>query len=440
MSEMGQRQRQRWRRDRDMTTPRPSLANTFSSLSVPAYRQWFFSQVLSASGTMTQVVALAWLVLRLTGSGLDLGLMTTCTFAPMLLAGPWAGAIVDRVNRRRLLVVTQSLYIAISVALALVTATGVTRFWMVLVISFASGCVGAPDAAARQVYAIDLVGLEHLTSAVSLNEVVLNVSRVVGPALGGLLLATEGVTACCIANAASFIPPLVVLAVQRRMTPPARPESERHDHFAAGLRYAWNNRTIRLVLLLAGASGMLFNLNVPLPLVATRVFHLGAGGYGLMMSVFGVGGIFGGLAAAAGHRAPTRRSVVTLAGVTGAVVMATALARNVAEIYAGLVLTGCVSIWFIARANALVQFETEPRLRGRVMAVWAMALPGLMPVTSPLVGFVGGTVGAREGLGLSGAALALIAGCGSVHSRWWRRSHGRVRSDQPRGAPVSGTS
>jgi hypothetical protein len=136
-----------------------------------------------------------------------------------------------------------------------------------------------------------------------------------------------------------------------------------------------------------------------------------------MMSVFGVGGILGGLVAAAGHRAPTRRSVVTLAGVTGIVVMATAAARGLPEVYAGLAFTGCVSIWFIARANALVQFETEPRLRGRVMAVWAMALPGLMPLTSPLVGFVGGTIGARESLGVSGAALAAIAGCGSLRAR-----------------------
>lgn len=407
-----------WSRGRGReAAARPSLRNTFSSLSIPAYRQWFISQVLSASGTMTQSVALSWLVLRLTGSGVDLGLVTTCTFAPMLLAGPWAGALVDRANRRRLLIVTQCLYIALSLALALVTATGVTRLWMVLVAAVASGCVGAADAAARQVYAIDLVGLEHLTSAVSLNEVVLNASRVVGPALGGLLLATEGVTACCLANAASFVPPLAVLIVHRHLTLPVRTVPTHRDHVMTGLRFAWTNHTIRLVMFLAAASGMLFNLNVPLPLLATRVFHLGPGGYGLMMSVFGVGGILGGVCAAAGHRAPTRASVVTLASVTAAVVLATASARNVTEVYLGLVVTGWVSIWFIARANALVQFESPPELRGRVMAVWSMALPGLMPLTSPLVGFVGGTVGAREGLGLSGFALGLLALAGARGSR-----------------------
>lgn len=404
--------------ERPKRRARPSLRNTFSSLSVPAYRQWFMSQVLSASGTMTQVVALSWLVLRLTGSGVDLGLLSACTFLPMLLTGPWSGSMVDRVSRRRLLITTQSLFIALSVLLAIVTATGVVRLWMLLVIAFASGVVGAPDAAARQVYAIDLVGLEYLTSAVSLNEVVLNASRVLGPALGGLLLATAGVTACCVVNAVSFVPPLLVLIAHRHIATPARPPADhRSDHFSAGLRYAWSNRTIRLVLLLAAASGMLFNMNVPLPLMATRVFHLGGGGFGLMMSVFGVGGIVGGFLAAAGHSRPTRRSVLALGGATGLVVVATAAAHNVGEFYAGLIVTGCVSIWFIARANALVQFETAPAIRGRVMAVWSMALTGCMPFTSPLVGWVGGTVGAREGFGLAGVALAAIAGVGSIRSR-----------------------
>ena len=141
---------------------------------------------------------------------------------------------------------------------------------------------------------------------------------------------------------------------------------------------------------------MLFNLNVPRPLIAIRVFHPGAGGYGLMMSIFGVRGIVGGLLAAAGHGAPSRRQILVLVGMTGAFVLATAAARNLGELYAGLALTGCVSIWFTARANALVQFETEPARRGRVTAVWSMALPGCMPLLSPVVGVVGSTLGARE--------------------------------------------
>ncbi len=391
---------------------------TFAALGVRAYRQWFFSQVLSASGTMTQVVALSWLVLELTHSGVDLGLLTTCALAPLLIAGPLSGSLVDRVDRRVLLTVTQSLYIALSVVMAVVTATGVVRVWMVFGTAFASGVVGAPDTAARQVYANDLVGPERLNSAVSLNEVVINASRVVGPALGGLLLATEGVSACCWANALSFVPSLWVLVVHRHLPAIAREHSEHHDpRFIVGWRYAWRSPTIRIVLLLAAASGMLFNMNVPLPLLATRVFHLGAGGYGLMMSAFGVGGIAGGLVAAASHATPTRRAVLTLAALTGVVVVATASARDIGELYAGLVLTGCVSIWFVARANALVQFETELALRGRVMAVWSMALPGCMPLLSPLVGWVGTSLGARQSFAVSGVAMLALAAAGSLRAR-----------------------
>ncbi|MDH2903621.1 MAG: MFS transporter [Actinomycetota bacterium] len=399
-------------------SPTPRWRTTFAALGVRSYRQWFFSQVLSASGTMTQVVALSWLVLQLTHSGVDLGLLTTAALLPLLLAGPFSGALVDRVDRRVLLMVTQSLYIALSVVMAIITATGTVKVWMVFATAFASGVVGAPDTAARQVYVNDLVGPERLNSAVSLNEVVINASRVVGPALGGLLLATEGVSACCWANALSFVPSLAVLVTHRHIARVPRAHSTQHDpRFIVGWRYAWRHPTIRLVLFLAAASGMLFNMNVPLPLLATRVFHLGAGGYGLMMSVFGIGGILGGLAAAASHALPRRSSVLILAAATGAIVIATASARNAGELYAGLAVTGCVSIWFIARANALVQFETELALRGRVMALWSMALPGCMPFLSPLVGWVGTSVGARESFALSGATMLVLTGAGSIRAR-----------------------
>lgn len=398
--------------DRDRGSNRQS---TFSSLSVPAYRQWFVSQVLSASGTMTQIVALSWLVLQLTHSGVDLGLLSAAALAPLLLAGPWAGALVDRVDRRSLLIITQSLYIALSVLLALLTATGLLRVWMIFATAFASGVVGAPDTAARQVYVSDLVGADRLSSAVSLNEVVINASRVVGPALGGLLLATAGVSACIWFNAVSFVPSLLVLVSHRRSATPHRsvPGVAPDRRFLVGWRYAWRHSTIRLMLLLAAASGMLFNMNVSLPLVAARVFHLGGGGFGLMMSAFGVGGIVGGIVAA-GRRAPSRGSVLALALASGLAVVICASARTVGEFYLAIALTGCLSIWFIARANTLVQRETEPALRGRVMAVWSMALPGMMPLTSPLVGWVGGAAGPREGFGLAGVAMLLIAGAGTV--------------------------
>lgn len=373
---------------------------------------------------MTQAVALSWLVLRLTGSGVDLGLLTTCSFLPMLVTGPWSGNLVDRSNRRRLLIVTQSSFIALSTLLGVVIAFGAVRVWMLFVLAFMSGVVGAPDTAARQVYVVDLVGTDHLTSAISLNEVVINVSRVLGPALGGALLATVGAGACCFFNAASFVPPLIVLfALRKSESSTPRVRVAHTDHFLAGMRYAWRNPTIRIGLLFAAVSGMLFNLNVPLPLLATRVFHLGPAGYGLMMSVFGVGGVVGGFMAATSRSRPTRRSVGALAAFTGLSVLATACAPDLAWEYCGLALTGSLSIWFIARANALVQFETDPGMRGRVMGVWTMALPGCEPMTSPLVGFVGENVGAREGFAVSGVALIVLSAAS------WRTLFARAKKN-----------
>ena len=396
---------------------RPGLRQAFRSLESPEYRPWFFAQVFSASGTMTQGVALSWLVLRLTGSGVDLGLMTACTFLPMLVFGPYSGTLVDRFDRRRLLILTQTLLLVIAALTATLIATGVIRVWMLFVIAAVTGCVSAPDGTARQVYVVDLVGTERLASAVSLYEVVLNISRVVGPAVGGVLLATVGVGACCALNAASYLQPLFVLLRHRARhtaAAPAAPTARKSPpgQLRAGLRYAWRNPPIRVSLFLAASSGLLFNMGVTLPLLATRVFHLGGGGYGLMMAVFGIGALPGALFASAGSGRPTGRSVGVLAVATAAAVLGTAAAPELWLVMVGLAVTGCLSIWFIAQANTLVQLIAVPSMRGRVMGLWTMALPGTEPATSPFAGYISQTFGARDGFSLSGMALLLTATIG----------------------------
>ena len=393
------------------------LRQSFRSLESPVYRAWFFSQVFSASGTMTQGVALSWLVLRLTGNGVDLGLMTACTFAPMMVFGPLTGALVDRVDRRRLLIFTQTSLTLLAALLAVLIATGQVRVWMLFVITVVTGSVAAPDNTARQVYVIDLVGTERVASAVSLYEVIINTSRVVGPATGGLILATLGVSACCAVNAASYVIPIAVLLANRTVrsadsTVPKAARDRTPGQLRAGLRYAWSNRPIRVSLFLAASSGMLFSLSVSLPVLATRVFHLGGGGYGMMMAVFGVGALPGALLASAGRGRLTGRSVGLLALATGAAVLATAAAPWLWLLIVGLIVTGCLSIWFIAQANTLVQLDADPAMRGRVMGLWTMALPGTDVASGPFVGYVTQDLGGREGFGTAGLALLLTASIG----------------------------
>ncbi len=390
---------------------RLGLRPALGSLREPLFRQWFLSQILSSSGSMTQGVALSWLVLKLTGSGVALGLMTTCTFLPLFVMGPLAGRLVDQIGPRRVLVATQILSMLLALLVALLAGTGMIRMWALFVIAAATGVVSAPDSTARQVYVIELVGTERVASAVALNEVVLNASRVLGPALGGLVLGTLGVAACCVFNALSFVPPLIVVLGHRPQSTAARPAPSGGSK-VGGLRYALRNPTIRACLVLAATAGMLFNLGVPVPLLATGVFHLGGAGFGLMMATFGLGSIPGALLAASGPPRPKGRTIALLAGATGLSVLATAYAPDVVLAFVGMAGTGCFSIWFISLANTLVQLESDVGMRGRVNAVWNMALPGCEPATSPFVGWVAGAAGPRAGFGVAGLALILAAAVG----------------------------
>jgi MFS family permease len=387
---------------------------------------------------MTQSVAMAWFLLRLTGSSVELGLMGTFTFLPVLLLSPHAGALVDRVDRRKLRIGTQSALGLIAAAAAAVIASGAARDWMLFLIAAATGTVAAADSTARQVYVVDLVGADRVASAIGLYEIILNVSRVVGPSLGGVLLATVGVAACCAVNAASYAIPLFVLLRYKpayapaHVPVPAAPAARYADGLAdgreqagdhgkgdgreqaavslrAGIRYAWRHGPVRVCIGLAAASALLFNLSVALPVLATRTFHLGGGGYGLMMAAFGVGALPGALLAASGRGSPTGRRVGWLALATAASVGGTAFAPATWLAVLGLAVVGCLSIWFIAAANTLVQLATAPGMRGRMMGLWTMALPGTQVVNGPLAGWVTQDAGPREGFALSGMALAAVA-------------------------------
>ena len=377
-----------------------------AALRVPAYRWWFGSQVLSVSGNMAQAVGLAWLVLELGGRGLALGLISAASFAPALLGSAWAGAVLDHVDHRRALLATNAAFTVLATLLAVLNATGEIRLWMVFAIALAFGVVFALDAPARQVYVLELVGPERTASAVGMFEVTVNLSRVLGPAIGGILIATVGVTACFVANAASYVPTvLVLLRLQptRRLEPPGRLRAV--AAVREGLAYVRHRPAIAALLAMAVASTFLFNTGVALPVLATKVFGLGSIGFGTLVAAFGIGAIPGALVAARTAGEPSSRAIRGLCVATGVGVLVVALAPWVWLAYAGMAATGFVSIWFIALANTLVQLRSEPRVRGRVMGLWTMALPGMNPVTALLAGAVTQAVGARVGFALGGAAL-----------------------------------
>ncbi|MHB1785803.1 MAG: MFS transporter [Acidimicrobiales bacterium] len=389
---------------------------TFRSLHVRNYRLYFYGQIVSVSGTWMQSVAQVWLVLRLTGSGVDLGLVTACQFLPMLVLGAWGGVVADRLDKRRLLYGTQTVAGVLALVLGLLVVTGAVKLWMVFMMAVLLGFVNVIDNPARQTFVLEMVGRSDLANAVSLNSVVMNSARVIGPAIAGILIETVGIGVCFLINAASYLAVIAGLALMRedelqRGERVVRAKRQLRD----GLSYAWRTRELRDPLLMMVVIGTFaYNFNITLPLMAKYVFASGAGVYGAMSALMGAGAVVGGLATASRAK-PTPLALAASALVFGLLMLAVAGAPNLASEFALLLIMGAASIFFISLANSTLQLQAAPEMRGRVMALYAVAFLGSAPVGGPIVGAVAQAFGPRSSLALGGvctvaAAIASFAG------------------------------
>ncbi len=394
-----------------MTALRTAAAQTFRSLHVRNYRLYFVAQLISVSGTWMQSIAQAWLVLRLTGSGVDLGFVIGLQFLPMLLFGPVGGLMADRVDKRRLLYFTQASGGLLALTLGILDATHLVELWQIYVLATLLGVVNLFDNPTRQTFVMEMVGRDDLPNAVSLNTVVMNASRVIGPAIGGLVIVLVGLEACFFVNAASYIAVLVGLSLMRaselhKTEPVARAKGQIRD----GFRYVWARPPLRNTLLAMAVIGIFaYNFQVTLALLAKTTFHGGAGTYSLLTSCMGVGAVVGGLLAA--HRArPTPRLLHGLALTFGSLLAGVAFAPTLAIAVVVIVLMGAASIGFIATANASLQLQADPAMRGRVMALSAMAFLGSTPIGAPLVGAIAQWTNPRIAIAVGSAATLLAAG------------------------------
>lgn len=394
--------------------PRGAVARMGQALAQRDFRVWFVGQLTSASGGLAQGVALSWLVLQSTGDAVWLTAVTACGWGPTLLLGTWAGAVVDRCSRRRLLLVTQGLLLLIGLVFSVLSAFGQLQLWLMLLLTACTGVVTAVDAPARQVFVVDLVGRDSVASAVGLWEVALNGSRVLGPGAAGALLAVSGPTLCFLFNALTYLAPLLVLVrlqpaadadAHLRRAGAAAPRPGKRAQAREGWAYARRSPLIRALLPMATASGLIFSMSLSLPTLADRALHLGGGGYGALMAAFGLGGLAGALLAASAP-VPTPLRVRRLALATVVAVLCTAWAPLIPLAFAGMGAVGLTSIWFIASANTLAQLRSDPAVRGRVMSLWGMAMTGMLPLTGLVVTAVAQHVGAREGFSVSAVALA----------------------------------
>lgn len=393
-----------------------TLRRTFASLANRNYRLFMVGQVVSMSGTWMQSIAQGWLVLRLTGSGTALGLVVALQFLPVLLVGPLGGVIADRFPKRRLLAVTQFLAMFQAATLGLLVVTGTVELWMVYAMAGLFGLVTAIDNPARQTFVLEMVGPANLTNAITLNSVVVNAARVVGPALAGLLIAVVGIGVCFLVNAASYVTVLGALALMRSDELDPSPTQARARHqLRDGLAYVRSTPALLIPLVMMAIIGTLsYEFTVILPLVAERTFGGGAGTFATLTSAMGVGAVVGGLATAGRARQPSDESLVRAAALFGVVILAAAMAPSLWMEVAVLVLVGAASINVLATGNTTLQLRSAPEMRGRVMALWAVAFLGTTPVGGPIIGFIGEHAGPRIGLGVGG-----LAALGAALLGWW---------------------
>ena len=379
-----------------------------SSLRQRNYRLFFFGQLVSVAGTWMQTVAQSFVVLDLTHSGTQLGLTSAARFLPMFLFGPLGGVFADRMDRRRVLYVTQALSGLLAGVFAVTVGTHSIRLWIVYLLALALGFVNVFDNPARQSFISEMVSARDLPNAVTLNSVAMNMARVLGAALGGVIAAAIGLALCFTLNALSFGAVLISLAAMRSSELfPAKRVSRQKKQVRQGLRYVRNTPELLIPLVMIAVIGTLaWEFQVSLPLMASTVFHGGAAAYGVMASVMGGGAVVGGLISAARSR-PRARALCLAAIGWGIAILAAAVAPSFALELAALVFVGYGSITFNALAKTTLQLAAKPEMRGRVMALWALAWLGSTPIGGPIIGWAGQAIGPRWALVIGGvAALA----------------------------------
>jgi MFS family permease len=388
-----------------------ALRRSFNSLEVPNYRRYFAGQLISLSGTWMQTVAAIWVVLSLTGSGVAVGLTTALQFLPMLLIGAWGGVLADRIPKRRLLIATQVLMAIPAVGLFAVTATGVVTPWMVYLAVFAMGAVNAVDNPTRQSFVIEMVGPERVVNAVSLNSVIVQAARIVGPALAGILIATVGVVPCFALNGLTFA--AMILALWRmdpaRLHPVPAAASE-PGAIRAGLRYVFRNPELMVPLALMALVGTLgFNFQVVLPLLARFSFDSGAMTYAILVSAMAVGSIAGALVN--GHRGRTGPRLIAGGALAfGLAALWAAAMPSLAFEVPALMLLGGAAVTFAATINSTLQLAVSPEMRGRVMALYSVVFLGSTPIGGPLAGWLAQSYDPRVAL--------LLAGVSGLSAAW----------------------
>ncbi len=382
-----------------------SAQRTFSSLSNPNYRKYFYGQSTSLIGTWMQMTAQSWLVFTLTHSATRIGFVVALQTLPVLLLGPYGGVIADRVDKRRLMIFLQSMMGLQAAALAVLSLTHVITYLDVCALAVVLGLNNSFENPSRQAFVLEMVGPDNLRNAVSLNSTSNNVARAVGPAVAGVLIAAVGEGWCFALNALSFIAVVgSLMAMDRSQLKPSPPTVRAKGQLREGFRYVARTPKLAIPLVMMALVGCLaYEFQVTLPVVAGKVFHGSSTTYGILLAAMGFGAVVGGLRTAARGRTGSR-AMVRASLAFGVCMTFAALSPLLAVELVAIAMVGFASVSFLSMANSTLQLGTDPQMRGRVMALWAVAFMGSTPIGGPLIGWITSSLGARAGLGVGAAS------------------------------------
>jgi MFS family permease len=372
-----------------------------------------------------QMTAQSWLVLQLSHSATVLGVVVALQTVPVLLLGPYGGVIADRVDKRRMMIALQAAMGLQALILGVLAVAGAVRVWEIGVLAVALGLNNAFENPARQSFMLELVGPEHLRNAVSLNSTLVNVARVIGPAVAGILIATVGDGICFLLNAATFVAVISsLIRLDTTLLSPVAPLARGRGQLRAGLSYVRRTPGLALpLLMMAGVGCLTYEFQVSLPYMASRGLQAGSSGFGFMTAAMGLGAVVGGLVVATRGKTGTRPLVLSALGFGVAMLLAT-VAPNLPDAIVALTLVGAASVSFMSTGNATVQLRSAPEMRGRVMALWFVSFQGSTPIGGPIVGVVMSAFGARAGLGLGAVTCFVAAGLGALAARAVRERRG----------------
>jgi MFS family permease len=410
--------------------------NTFRSLAYFNFRLWIFGALVSNIGTWMQRIAQVWLILaQLTDhDAAAVGYVTALQFGPQVLLLPWTGSVIDHLERRKILIATQAAMAILAFILGMLVVCHAARTWHVYLLALAQGVVIAFDSTARQTFVADMVGEKDLANAIALNSTVNNVSRMIGPAAAGALIATLGSGWAFLANAVSFVAVLIALAAMRKSELLQMHTRGRRGGFFEGLIYVWTRLELRVVFAMIFLLGTFaFNYSIFISTMAVSVFKVGASGYGLLTSAMAIGAVVGAVLAARLEK-PRSSLLVAAAGSLAIGLVVAAFLPTYVGFGICLVLVGVVSQIFTTAGNGFVQMSAEPAVRGRVVALLLVTAQGGLPIGAPLVGWVANLAGPRWGLGVGALSALLAAILGGLYLIACRGapSGGRLAEEEPK--------